>query len=262
MNAPILEVAALAYGFPRHTLGENLTFSVGAGETLCVLGPNGGGKTTLFRTLLALLVPHAGEIKIDGRLLPAIPRIELARLAAYVPQQHAGHFAYTVGEMVLMGRAAHIAPFAAPAARDRIAAEAALAALGISHLAGRVYTETSGGERQLALIARALAQEPKLLVLDEPTANLDFGNQLKVLSVLRGLAKRGIAALFSSHDPDHAFAYADRALLLRTGGMLASGTPEEVITAANLVTLYGIEAEVVEVVTANGRRRVCVPTGG
>jgi iron complex transport system ATP-binding protein len=159
-----------------------------------------------------------------------------------------------------MGRTAHVGPFAAPSHRDRDATDAALATLGISHLAERVYTEVSGGERQLALIARALAQEAQLLLLDEPTASLDFGNQLRVLDQLRVLADQGIGILFSTHDPDHAFLCAERVLMLRDGCLLAMGRPEDVITRENLQRLYGVEVEVVTTTLPDGRpSRLCVP---
>jgi iron complex transport system ATP-binding protein len=252
-----LEARALAFGHPGRTLARGLSFTLAAGEVLAVLGPNGGGKTTLFRTLLGLIPQHGGDIVLDGHALQAWDRRRLARTLGYVPQQHAGYFNFTVREAVLMGRTAHIGLFATPAAADHEAAAAAIDALGIGPLADRIYTRISGGERQLALIARALAQGPQLLVMDEPTASLDFGNQTLVLRRIRELAKRGIGVLFSTHDPDQAFACADRVLLLRDG-MLALGTPEETISAEALERLYGVRVDVVSLpAPLNGR--VCVP---
>jgi len=252
----MLEVDALAYGFPGRTIGSGLGFALGDGEVLCVLGPNGSGKTTLFRTLLGLLAPHGGAIRLDGASLAELPRSEVARRVGYVPQAHAGYFAYTVREMVLMGRTAHLTAFAVPGARDREIASSTLESLGIAHLAERPFTAISGGERQLALIARALAQEPRLLVMDEPTASLDFGNQVRVLERIRALAARGIAVLFSTHDPDHAFLCAGRALLLAEGRMLALGTPREVIRAETLERMYRVN---VRVLAAGGGLHACLP---
>jgi iron complex transport system ATP-binding protein len=254
--AAMLSVEGLAIGFPRRTVGAGIGFSLCAGEVLCVLGPNGGGKTTLFRTLLGLLAPHAGTVRLDGMALAELSRREIARRIGYVPQAHAGVFAFTVSEMVLMGRTAHMSLFAAPSARDREAAERAIETLGIGHLAERAFTEISGGERQLALIARALAQEPQLLVMDEPTSSLDFGNQVRVLVHVRHLAAQGISVLLSSHQPDHALQIADRALLLGEGKALALGAPRDVIRPDTLQRLYGIDVRIVE--TADGVH-TCLP---
>ena len=158
-----------------------------------------------------------------------------------------------------MGRAAHLGAFAAPGAHDRQIAFQALAALGIAALGGQPVTEISAGERQLALVARALAQEPRLMVLDEPTASLDFGNQVRVLQKMSELAAKGIAILFSSHDPDHAFVCAQRALLLREGHVLALGAPRDVINSETLQNLYGVQ---VQIVAVPGGRRACLPALG
>jgi iron complex transport system ATP-binding protein len=253
--AVALEARGLGYGYPGRAVGRALDLALAAGEVLCVLGPNGGGKTTLFRTLLGLLPAQAGEVRLDGAPLEGMARASVARRLGYVPQGHAAPFAFTVRDAVLMGRTAHIGLFAAPDAADRAAAHEALRALGIEALAGRFVTELSGGERQLAMIARALAQGARVLVLDEPTASLDFGNQVRVLREIRRLAGEGYAVVFSSHDPSQAFLAAGRVLLLARGGMLRQGTPDEVITADNLRAVYGVE---VHVATLDGAR-VCLP---
>jgi iron complex transport system ATP-binding protein len=253
--AVTLEARALGYGYPDRPVGRGLDLSLGAGEVLCVLGPNGGGKTTLFRTLLGLLPAQAGEILLDGQALARLPRPEVARRMGYVPQGQAAQFAFTVREAVLMGRTAHVGLFAAPGAADREAAGRAIAALGIEALAERVLTELSGGERQLALIARALAQGARLLVLDEPTASLDFGNQVRVLREIRRLAAEGYAVVFSTHDPGQAFLAASRVLLLAHGGARFHGAPQEVITPESLRAVYGVDVRIAEV----DGGRVCLP---
>lgn len=252
----MLAVASLAFGFPGRTVGREISFALAEGEILCVLGPNGSGKTTLFRTLLGLLAPHGGSIALDGEALATLSREAIARRIGYVPQAHAGYFAYSVREMVLMGRTAHLGAFGVPGQRDRERADAALETLGIEALAGRPFTEISGGERQLTLIARALAQEAGLLVMDEPTASLDFGNQVRVLERIAQLAARGIAVLFSTHDPDHAFLCAQRALLLAEGRVLALGPPREVVRSDTLEQLYGVS---VEVLSLPGGGHTCLP---
>lgn len=254
---PILEARALAFGFPGRTVGRDVSFSIDSGEVVCVLGPNGGGKTTLFRTLLGLLDAQGGEVLFRGSGLKSLSRTDIARVAGYVPQGHAAYFAYTLEQFVLMGRTARVGALAVPGARDREVAEQALESLGIAALAERPINEVSGGERQLALIARALAQEPRLLVMDEPTASLDFGNQVRVLERILALAASGIAILFSSHDPDHAFLGAQRALLLGEGRLLEAGAPLEVLRPDSLRRLYGVAVEVVPV--ADGRH-ACLPS--
>jgi iron complex transport system ATP-binding protein len=252
----MLEVRGLAFGFPGRTVGRDVSFTLSAGDVMCVLGPNGGGKTTLFRTLLGLLEKHSGSIRLEGESLEHLSRVEIARRIGYVPQGHSAYFAFTVREFVLMGRTAHLGTFASPAKKDVRVAERALDSLGIAQLADKPVTEVSGGERQLALVARALAQEPKLLVLDEPTANLDFGNQVRVLEKISALARSGIAVLFSSHDPDHAFLCASRALLLAEGRVFEAGAPREVIRADTLERMYRVS---VRVVPLPGGMHTCLP---
>jgi iron complex transport system ATP-binding protein len=253
----MLSVESLAFGFPGRTVGRDVTFTLEAGEVMCVLGPNGGGKTTLFRTLLGLLGKHSGSIKLDGTPIENLGRADVARRIGYVPQGHTGYFAFTVREFVLMGRTAHLGIFSSPAKKDHAVAERALESLGIGHLADKPITEISGGERQLALVSRALAQEPKLLVLDEPTASLDFGNQVRVLQRIAALASSGIAILFSSHDPDHAFLCARRALLLAEGRVLEIGAPRDVIRADTLERMYRVS---VEVMPLPGGAHTCLPS--
>ena len=252
----MLEVKSLAFGFPGRVVGRDVSFTLGAGEVMCVLGPNGGGKTTLFRTLLGLLEKHSGSISLEGQPLEQLSRTEIARRVGYVPQGHSAYFAYTVRDFVLMGRTAHLGMFSVPGNKDREVALRALASLGIDELADKPVTEISGGERQLALVARALAQEPKLLVLDEPTASLDFGNQVRVLQKIAALGASGIAILFSSHDPDHAFLCARRALLLAEGRVLEIGTPRDVIRPDTLERMYRVS---VQVMPLPGGMHTCLP---
>jgi len=255
-----LAAEALAYGYPGRTIGRDASFALAPGEVLCVLGPNGGGKTTLFRTLLGLLRPHAGRVTIDGGDLRDLSRRNVAQRIGYVPQAHSGYFPFTVADVVLMGRTAHIGTFSAPSQKDRQLAREMLGTLGIGHLSEATYTRISGGERQLVLIARALAQQASLLIMDEPTASLDFGNQVRVLDGIRRLAASGIGILFSTHDPDHAFLCADRVAILHDGRIAAFGTPAETVTPENLRLAYGVEVSIRELDAADGTRRVCVPS--
>jgi len=234
----------LTIGYSERVVGRNLDVELATGEVLALLGPNGGGKTTLLKTLLGLLAPQSGEVRLGGKPLAGYASRERARLIAYVPQTHAATFAFTVEAVVLMGRTVHGNLFSRPSAADRAVAARVLERFGIAHLAERPYTEISGGERQLALLARALAQEPQFIVLDEPTASLDFGNQGKVMREIRALAASGLGVLFTTHDPNHAMRAADRAYLLKQGTRLAEGVTVSVLNRLQLEALYGTPVEV------------------
>ena len=238
-----LEGRDLTIGYSDRIVGRGLDVALSTGEVLALLGPNGGGKTTLLKTLLGLIKARAGDVELDGRPLGAYSIRERARVIAYVPQVHIGTFAFTVETVVLMGRTAHGNLFSAPSAHDRAVIRAVLERFGIAQLSSRPYTQISGGERQLVLLARALAQEPRFIVLDEPTASLDFGNQGKVMREIRGLAQSGHGVLFTTHDPNHALRAADRAYLLREGARIAEGAVHEVLERAQLEALYGAPVE-------------------
>jgi iron complex transport system ATP-binding protein len=245
VRAMMLEGRSLTIGYRDRVVGSSLDVGLRTGEVLALLGPNGGGKTTLLKTLLGLLAPKAGEVRLGDRSLAGYSSRERARLIAYVPQSHAATFAFTVETVVLMGRAAHGNLFSRPTATDRAVVARMLERFGIAHLAERPYTMISGGERQLALLARALAQEPQFIVLDEPTANLDFGNQGKVMREIRALAASGLGVLFTTHDPNHALRAADRACLLRNGELVAEGPVRKILTREQLEALYGAPVQMI-----------------
>ena len=233
----------LSIGYSDRLVGRDLDVALETGEVLALLGPNGSGKTTLLKTLLGLLAPKAGDVQLDGRTLNNYSSRDRARLIAYVPQSHQATFAFTVETVVLMGRIAHGNLFSRPTAADRAVAARSLERFGIAHLCERPYTMISGGERQLALLARALAQEPQFIVLDEPTASLDFGNQGKVMREIRSLAASGHGVLFTTHDPNHAMRAADRAYLLRDGARVAEGAVGAVLNREQLMMLYDTPVE-------------------
>lgn len=229
--------------------GAELTLA--PGELVCLLGGNGAGKSTLLRIMLGLLQPRAGEVRVDGQPLSHLARRELARRTAYVPQVHAAPFPYTVRQVVTMGRLPARGLFRAPGGHDRDVVENVLAHMDIGHLAERPYTEVSGGERQLALIARALAQEAPLLIMDEPLAGLDYGHQVRLLERLEGLAAAGYGVLMTTHDPDQPLSGCDRVALLKGGRIAGDGPPGEVLTPDAIRTLYGVSVALVR--DAEGR---------
>jgi iron complex transport system ATP-binding protein len=247
----------LTIGYRDRVVGRGLNVSVSAGEVLALLGPNGGGKTTLLKTLLGLLAPRAGEVRLGDRPLASYTSRERARLVAYVPQVHAPTFAFTVESVVLMGRTAHGDLFSRPTQADRVVAARVLERFGIAHLRERPYTMISGGERQLTLLARALAQEPQFVVLDEPTASLDFGNQGRVMQEIRTLGASGHGVLFTTHDPNHALRAADRAFLLRAGEHIADGPVSTILERKELEALYG--APVQQIIDRDSGRSAFLP---
>ncbi|MBX3611347.1 MAG: ABC transporter ATP-binding protein [Hydrogenophaga sp.] len=255
----LLEATDLQVGYGSRVVAAVPSVQLHAGEVVALLGPNGGGKTTLLKTLLGLLPPLAGEVRLDDRALRDWSLPARAQWLGYVPQGQASTFGYSALQMVLMGRTAHLGLLARPGARDEAIAHEALERLGVAHLADRSVHRMSGGERQLVLIARALAQQPRAVLLDEPTASLDFGNQGRVLHAVRALADQGLGVLFTTHDPNQALRHADRALLLGDGRLLAQGPVSEVVTSAGLAALYGVP--VPSVVEANGRAVFLPPLG-
>lgn len=249
----------LSIGYPERPLATNINVHVGRGEIVCLLGPNGSGKTTLFKTLLGLLPTRAGHVAIDGIALQALSPQQIAQRIAYVPQTQGPIFPYTVEDIVLMGRTAQVGLFSAPSSMDREIASQALDKMQIRHLQDQVFSTLSGGQRQLTLIARALAQHTPYIVLDEPTASLDFGNQMKVLECVRQLADDALGLIISTHNPDHAFAVADQVILLHEAAITAAKPPAEQLTSERLTALYD---HPIEVVTLNDGRQVCVSRSG
>jgi len=243
----ILELRDLHCGYGRRAVLSHVDLTVAPGENLCLLGPNGVGKTTLFRTILGAIPPLSGEMRIDGKSISGQSRRQRARQMAYVPQAHTAPFPFHVMDVVLTGRTAHIPLTAAPSHHDEEVALGALERMGIADLADRAYTELSGGERQLVLIARALAQDPRVLIMDEPSSHLDFGNQARLLALIKSLVhERDLAVLMSSHFPNHAFACASRVALVKEGRLVAVGAPVDVLTESSLEDIYGIPVRILE----------------
>ena len=257
----VLRAEGLSCGYGAVPAVRDVSFCVSAGRVLCLLGPNGAGKSTLLKTILGLLPPLGGRLLFGGADMARWPRVRRARAMGYVPQSHAPAFPFTVREVVLMGRTPQLGTFSAVRAADEEIAARALDDVGLTALARRDYTTLSGGERQLVLIARALAQQAQVLVMDEPTASLDFGNRARVLGLVRALAAAGRGVVMTTHDPDQAFLTGGDVGLLRPGGAFELGPAAEVITAASLCEVYGVRAAVMPVADPEGGAGAvaCVP---
>ena len=255
-----VDVQKAAFSYGKRAVFRELTFSVGRGEIFCLLGPNGCGKTTLLDCILGLHGLDSGTISIMGRDSRSFGSRGLARSMAYVPQKHERAFPYTVKEVVIMGRAAYLHLFEAPSRQDRVIAQEAMERLGIAHLGERPYTELSGGETQLVMIARALAQQAPIIIMDEPTAHLDFRHELVIMEVITRLVKEnGLSIIMASHFPNHAFYFQNRgikttAALLHQAAFLTMGPPETVIDEEAIQALYGVNVNVISVPDAQGRR--------
>ncbi|MGN0777192.1 MAG: ABC transporter ATP-binding protein [Candidatus Ventricola sp.] len=235
-------VQNLSFSYGERPVLEDISFSLEKGEFLSVLGPNGVGKSTLFRCILGLLPGYRGSILSDGEDMRSLSRREMSRRIAYIPQINRPAFGYTVLDTVLMGTTRQLSMFAQPRSAQIRQAVDALERVGAAHLTERDFSHLSGGEQQLVLVARAIAQQADILVMDEPTSALDYGNQLRVLGLVRELAGEGYGVLLSTHNPQHALTFASRILALSDGRVAALGKPDEVLTQELVRRLYGVNA--------------------
>lgn len=246
---PALHAQQLCIGYQGQSLGARFDFQLSAGEVVALLGPNGSGKTTLLKTLLGIIKPVSGKVYLADMRLADWPIKQRAQQIGYVPQNTHSYFSYSVLDMVLMGRSAYVSAFSQPSATDRHIALQCLQQLQLQHLAHRSFAQLSGGEQQLVMLARALAQQPQILIMDEPTASLDFANQILVLEHIQQLRDRGLAILVSTHQPEHALRIADTLALFKQGTLLAMGPSAQLGSAEQIAQLYDLS---VEQVTASG----------
>ncbi|WP_321492081.1 ABC transporter ATP-binding protein [uncultured Desulfobacter sp.] len=242
----MLKVCNLSFSYGRVPILQDISFQVGKGELCALFGPNGTGKTTLFKCCLKFLAAGSGTVHINGRDIRALNPKQMARSVAYVPQAHHCAFPFTVHQMVLMGRTPHLNRFFIPGAKDRRLADHAMQALGISHLAQTAYNQLSGGQQQMVLIARAIAQQAGLIFLDEPAAALDFKNQINLWQTLQDIAAQGTAILACTHDPNHVLWFCHATVILDSSGILARGKPGQVMTQEMMDRIYGNSCKVKE----------------
>jgi iron complex transport system ATP-binding protein len=253
----LLQANNLSYAYiPRQPVLEDVSVSLEAGQVLYLLGRNGSGKTTLLNCLSGISQPRTGEVRLDGRPLSSFRPPERARHIGIIPQIHRPAFAFSIREMVLMGRTPHMSMFAQPKKADYEVADHALEMVGLSSFSQRPYTDLSGGERQLVMIARGLAQQCRVLLMDEPGAHLDPNNHQRVMEIVSRLAREEeLAFIVSSHSPNYALVYATDVLVLKDGRALAVGEPSEIMTEDLLGVAYEMSVEVV-VERVNGHRVV------
>ena len=263
METPLLEARDLRCGYgKKHPVeivhGVNLT--VEEGQFVCIIGANGCGKTTTLKALMGLLPALSGEVLVRGKSVASLSEREKSQEFAYIPQAHTPPFPFAVSDVVLMGRTPYINQLARVSTKDKKIAYEAMELLDIVDLADKAYTMLSGGQQQLVLIARALTQQSGILIMDEPTAALDFGNQQLVLSRMRTLSEMGKAVIMVTHDPDHALFCADKVVVMGEGKVLMEGTSDECITTETLQQIYGTAALVKDIeVTPGTIERVCIP---
>ena len=234
----MIKVENLSFNYVDFEVLKDISFEVNQGEICAIFGPNGAGKSTLFKCIVGFLKPNKGRILVDGKDIINLSPKERAKILAYVPQEHKPSFPYLVKEIVLMGRNPHLS-LLGPKKEDYEIAYKCLRQVGIGHLADRVYSNLSGGQRQLVLLARALAQETNIMLLDEPTSALDFKNQLKIWDILKKLKESGITIIVTVHDPNHVLWFCDKVIILNKGEILDIGSPLEVLNENNIKKLYG-----------------------
>lgn len=251
----MIELRNIDCGYGKKRVLQDVSLTIQAGKLTCLLGENGVGKTTLFKTILGLLPVLKGKITFNGICHSKITERDAARVISYVPQAHNTPFPYTVMEVVLMGQFIHAGGYLKRLkAKNRAAAQWSIEMLGIEKLAHRNFSELSGGEKQMVLIARAVAQQPEFIAMDEPTANLDLGNQSKVMQIAVRLKENGYGIIMNTHSPQHAMQYADHVILLQKGSVKASGSPSDVLNSGTISSLFATPLEVVEAYSADGQK--------
>ena len=255
----MISIEHLSFSYGETKVLEDVNFSAEQGKLVALIGPNGAGKSTLFKCILKFLKDYEGRVLLDGRDMKEMSRAEIAGRIAYIPQTTIPVFNYDVIDIVLMGMTGGLRLLESPKQKHVEKADKVLQELGIMHLRNRGFGRVSGGERQLVLLARAIVQDAQILVMDEPTANLDYGNQLRVMERIRDLAKAGYTVIMSTHNPEQALLFADISFVLQNGKVLAAGPSKEVLTEDLMKKLYGVDVRLMDIETNGMKSRICVP---
>ena len=256
----MIQLQNLSCGYGKKVILSNISLSIEKGQLSCLLGKNGAGKTTLFKTVLGLLPLISGQILIEGKALSSYSQIELAKTISYVPQAYGTPFPFSVLDVVLMGQYAHSEGiFNTPGKKNLKIALDCIQMLGIEKLIHKNFSKISGGEKQMVLIARAMAQQPKFIAMDEPSSNLDMGNQIKVMKTVQLLKEQGYGVIMNTHSPEQAMNYADQVILLKDGKLRLAGKPDVVMNSKNVSEIYNTSLELAMAQTESGIfRRVCL----
>lgn len=252
----MIEVRNLSFKYADDLILDNINLSIQRGDVLAILGENGSGKSTLLKLILSFLEPLKGEVLIDNKNVNSYEKKDLAKKIAYVPQSSTLPFSYTVLEVVLMARISYQSIFSTYSNKDKEIAIEALKHLEIENLKEKVFSDLSGGQKQLVLIARALAQKAEILIMDEPSSSLDYSNELMLLNQIKKLAKKGFTVIQATHNPNHAFFVSSKTLLIKDKKVFAFGKSSEILTQNNINSLYDIEVELYE---SSEKIKFCIP---
>lgn len=257
---PVLRVENLSFDYEKNIVFNQINFELATGGIFCLFGPNGCGKSTLIECILGYLKPSGGNILLYDKPISKIKSADLAKSIGYVPQSHTKNFPYKVIDIVLMGRVAYTRTFSSPSADDLAIAESALEVLGLTHLRDKPYTQLSGGQTQLVLLARALTQETPIILMDEPTAHLDFRHELIILETIVKLIKeKNISIIMATHFPNHAFYFENcgvntQVALMNNHVLEAVGNPTDVLTEANMLRTFNIYSKLISSITMNNEQ--------
>ena len=255
----ILETKNLSFSYGDTQILKDVDFRAYQGQLVALIGPNGAGKSTLFKCILKFLKGYEGQILLDGQDMKHMSRPQIAKKIAYIPQTTVPVFNYTVQDIVLMGLTGGLKPLESPKPHHVAKVGEVLKDMGIEHLKDRGFGKISGGERQLVLLARAIVQDAKILVMDEPTANLDYGNQFRVMEKIRDLVEHGYTVILSTHNPEHALLFAEKAFVLQDGCVKAAGPSKEVLTEKLMQELYDVEVQLMDASFRGQEAKVCLP---